>query len=272
MQPIKSFFYILLLLAVCIESCSVEKRRYTNGYHLQWKHKVKTTSSEKEVATLKPEKNTKKTEVVSEEKQRLLQNTNAIYASSDKKQKIYLFPADSIGCDTLILKDGAEIKVKVTEITPTEVKYKHCNNLNGPTYVVYRYEVSYIKYKNGSLDSFVDEHPPMQKQSKNDNYNNRDNYNDRATEQYVKTHSLASLILGIISFPLLYIGVGVITAIIAVSIARKCLRLIKQDPQNLWIYSKRATAGLVLGWVILGLIILSIAILLIALVIFLAGI
>lgn len=51
--------------------------------------------------------------------------------------------------DTIVKKNGQIIISKVTEIGPTEIKYKDWNNLEGPIYVIYREEVRKIKYENG---------------------------------------------------------------------------------------------------------------------------
>jgi len=51
--------------------------------------------------------------------------------------------------DQLFKKDNTKLLVKITEISPEEVKYKLQNNLTGPTYVVSKTEVSLIIYENG---------------------------------------------------------------------------------------------------------------------------
>lgn len=56
--------------------------------------------------------------------------------------------------DILNTKKGEEIKVKVLEITNTEVKYKKFDNVNGPTYTVDKSEISFIKYENGTIEKF----------------------------------------------------------------------------------------------------------------------
>ena len=57
--------------------------------------------------------------------------------------------------DTITKNDGSVIQAKVLEITPTEVKYKRYNNLEGPLYVLNKTEVSAIKYENGEKDVFT---------------------------------------------------------------------------------------------------------------------
>lgn len=54
--------------------------------------------------------------------------------------------------DVIVLKNGNEIKAKVIEITPTEIKYKKFDNLQGPTVVIVKSDVFMIKYENGTKD------------------------------------------------------------------------------------------------------------------------
>jgi len=54
--------------------------------------------------------------------------------------------------DVITLKSGEEIKVKVTEISATEIKYKQFENLNGPTVVIEKAKVFAINYENGTRE------------------------------------------------------------------------------------------------------------------------
>src|SRR5271157_3508606 len=60
--------------------------------------------------------------------------------------------ASAFAQDIIVLKSGDEIKSKVIEITPTEIKYKKFDNLDGPTVVILKSEASLIKYANGTED------------------------------------------------------------------------------------------------------------------------
>lgn len=51
--------------------------------------------------------------------------------------------------DQLFKKDNSKLLVKITEISPEEIKYKLYSNLNGPTYVVSKNEVSLVIFENG---------------------------------------------------------------------------------------------------------------------------
>ncbi len=269
MNRLKFHFSFLIVSILVLQSCSLEKRRYTSGYHLQWKKGTSELRTKTEVSN-----NPTKT-------------FNTITASSEKKKGIILLTPDSIACDTLIMKNGTEIKVKVLEVTPTEVKYKYCSNINGPLYVAYRYNISYVKYANGTMDSFVNEHPPVVNGNNGGNRPNNGNYNpgnggynqnnggafngnnnrysmdNYAVNEYVRKMSLWSLICGIVSIFIPY--VGFLIAIAAIILGTKSMRLIRKDPQNLWMYGRRAMAGQIIGWIVAAIYLLVIIGVLIAL-------
>lgn len=56
--------------------------------------------------------------------------------------------------DIIFLKDGSEIKAKVTEVLPTEIKYKRFDNLEGPLYTMLKQDVLLVKYQNGQNEVF----------------------------------------------------------------------------------------------------------------------
>jgi hypothetical protein len=54
--------------------------------------------------------------------------------------------------DLIVLKNGEMIEAKVTEISPTEIRYKRVDNLDGPTIVIPATSVLSIKYENGTSE------------------------------------------------------------------------------------------------------------------------
>jgi hypothetical protein len=54
--------------------------------------------------------------------------------------------------DMIILKDGNMIEAKVTEISPTEIRYKRFDHLDGPTIVIPAANVLSIRYENGTYE------------------------------------------------------------------------------------------------------------------------
>lgn len=55
--------------------------------------------------------------------------------------------------DLIVLKDGSMIEAKVLEISPTEIRYKRFDNLDGPTVVVPAADVHSIRYENGKTEA-----------------------------------------------------------------------------------------------------------------------
>jgi len=54
--------------------------------------------------------------------------------------------------DLVILRDGNVIEAKVAEISPTEIRYRRFNHLNGPIIVVARADVLSIRYENKTVE------------------------------------------------------------------------------------------------------------------------
>jgi hypothetical protein len=59
--------------------------------------------------------------------------------------------------DVITLKNGSDIRAKVTEIGTREVKYKQYSNLSGPAYTIRKSDIFRIKYENGEVDIFDSE-------------------------------------------------------------------------------------------------------------------
>lgn len=57
--------------------------------------------------------------------------------------------------DIIVLNSRDTVKAKILEVTPTEVKYKKMNYLDGPTFIILKSEISKITYGNGDVESFV---------------------------------------------------------------------------------------------------------------------
>ena len=56
--------------------------------------------------------------------------------------------------DTLSMRSGETILVKVIEVGTSEVKYKKLDNLNGPIFSILKSDLFIIKYENGTGDDF----------------------------------------------------------------------------------------------------------------------
>ena len=69
-------------------------------------------------------------------------------------------------CDNIILKNGNEISAKIIEITPDLIKYKKCDNLEGPLISIYKNEVLMLRYNDGSKELFNTEYENIVKDNK----------------------------------------------------------------------------------------------------------
>jgi len=67
--------------------------------------------------------------------------------------------------DIIILKDGNTIAAKVSEISPTEIRYKRFDNLDGPTIVIPADRVLSIRYQNGTQEIINATPVPEQKKT-----------------------------------------------------------------------------------------------------------
>lgn len=56
--------------------------------------------------------------------------------------------------DVIITKNAEKIEAKIIEVSPTEIKYKKTNNLDGPTFIFYVSDVQTIIYSNGDVQLF----------------------------------------------------------------------------------------------------------------------
>jgi TM2 domain-containing membrane protein YozV len=234
----------VLLFVSCSTSSDVvshniiQKRKYTKGYFIKKQHKLKNNNPYSESKSF--------LEINALVNENLLSNNDTpnIYANSEtdfsaliinnleeftkpyskfkerkinaiskrftkKIQKNYSRINQYVAsCDVLIMMDGSEITAKILEITPYEIKYKNCDNLDGPTFTKSLSTVFKIKYANGT--SQVMNNPQQ---------NNSNNSNDAlglGLEEGEKSQSIAIAlwfflgIIGVHRFYLGHIGLGVL--------------------------------------------------------------
>ncbi len=153
----------IIIFSSCGTSFEISKRRYNKGFFvdvsskksssnlfgLNNKTEVKKIQLIKTVVIPIPESSEKKgikTLLASTSKKIISSKYNQLKHFSTKVQDI----VDE--CDIIIFSNGDEVKGKVQEITETEIKYKRCDNLTGPTYTANKSKVFMIRYANGTKD------------------------------------------------------------------------------------------------------------------------
>lgn len=239
------------VLLLFIQSCSVTKRHYLPGYSVEWKkNKVNEApaSGKNNIGSNSFDDAISPQEMpvsASIDKSEPYNNSSKTFLKLDSQKK--QFPIKSIeGCDVISLKNGEEINAKVLEISQTEIKYKRCDNLDGPTFIIPKSNATKIKFSNGTTEVI---NSVTAKAEESDYYNPAPKHDIQpySGETIINRYALASMIIAILSvlfFPL--VPLPIIFGIIA-------LKQIKRSPEaytGKWM----AIFGIVLG----GLIVLAI--------------
>lgn len=73
--------------------------------------------------------------------------------------------------DTITFRNGDELRVKVTEVSDFQIKYKLWNNQNGPVYTKNVSDIFMVKYEGGHKDVFNQTQPAQQQSPAANNFN-----------------------------------------------------------------------------------------------------
>lgn len=207
-NEIKIFICFLLLVAINLVSCTLQKRKYTGGYYSQWNN-----SHSKQV--VKASQNSVSNDInlsgaVANDP------ANNYSASLSDKPEIYIdkpeqliSEANNAGkCDLITLKSGEKIEGLVAAITDNDVKYKSCRNLDGPTLLVEKQNVMMIEYANGTKVNFTSSSTDTKKEQ-NEYVNPNPNTNpsqSKAVDEKPKKLEILGLIGFIVSIGGLFVA------------------------------------------------------------------
>ncbi len=141
-----------------LASCSVKKRTYRDGYCIDWafQKRVSTPKSKTDSETNKAIK-LSVNEAIETENVAASKNSNALTEGFVTVQKKVVL-MDTCG-DVITFKSGDQVTARVTEITEDKIKYKRCDNLDGPVFVVNKGTVQTIRYANGVVETIVAPEP-----------------------------------------------------------------------------------------------------------------
>ena len=229
---------ILLLPILTLFNCSLQKRKYQSGYFLSWNKNNLSIAKNQKQKQFNVQKNEIKFNEISFEKDITTSANNKITKIFNNTIKNNLALPDS--CDQIIYKDGTEIKAKITEINTSEIRYKRCDFIDGPTFVEKQNKVFMIKYANGKSEMFKTEKAFENNNGKIIQDSQKINDKDKKTN----TSSKASFIFSILGFYPLFI-LGWILGLIFGALAKN---EIKSEPNK---YNKKsenfAKAGVVIS-------------------------
>jgi hypothetical protein len=224
MRPLLAISAVFILA-----SCSVKKRTYRDGYYIDWAFQKKASKHPSIISDTQVKSAQK--EVVETENITASRNSEEIISASVKRIVII----DTCG-DVITFKSGDQVTARVTEITDDKIKYKRCDNLDGPVFVVNKGTVETIRYANGVVEK-IDAPQVVQAASPNNAPNNdRNNYKGpKKVHPYATTALLCLLLLWWL------FGIGIILGAVFGYLA---VKEIDRDPSR---YRGRKLAKIVYG-------------------------
>lgn len=151
----------IITILIVSSACTVKKRSYQKGYYVDWVFKTPSKNTKSVKGPELAQQNTTEPAVTKSKP------SEVVSASSKHNEPESLaYPAkptlinkDTCG-DIMTLKIGEEVRVKVLEITDETIKYKRCDNFDGPLYTIGKEKVYAITYTNGYKEVIV---PPVKK-------------------------------------------------------------------------------------------------------------
>ena len=252
---------ILFVLASCATSVNVDLD------HMKKRKVGHINSSSYRKSAISLDDSVMKDELAKESKH--LQNSNISYGEIDNlsisatSSNDLILPADSLQksfisnhllvnsksinylkdeneCEEIISRNGEIIEAKIIEIGVTEIKYKKCSNIEGPSYSILKSDVFMIKYKNGDKDVFNEK---KSSSSVND-----------SDESKIEPFSIVSISSGITGLALgifISMAVGIILGILGIIFGVISMKKVNSEPKKYSkISPKLAQAGLITGIVI----------------------
>ena len=150
---------IILLSGLLTTSCTMYKRQYRSGYNVQWLSNSNKIHKSKSSNVVIESENLNKSDYL--ENKNNDQNLTASagegpviigteYSSLYNETLSNRQPLIADSCDRIITREGEIILGKVLEIGLNTIKYKLCDNLNGPIHNVTKSSVFLIEYVNGT--------------------------------------------------------------------------------------------------------------------------
>jgi len=232
------FTILSTLLFLC--SCSIQKRNYRPGYHVEWKNSSTKTHTHNFLS-----KKSSAIESLPIRETILTQNKKQTQllaaASTDVPKVIYTGTKTfSDNCDSLFLRKGEIILAKVKEINPTEIKYKKCGAEDGPLYVIAKNDVHYIIYANGQTEEFKIE----------SNFKAK-TVETKLNELQIKRDAEASLLYSIVGVLGLFLGgLGLIFLWFGIRTGRRALKAIRGDVKMMRQFRTKAIVGFTISLIV----------------------
>lgn len=266
----KRQFYILVaaisMAVILLPSCTLQKRQHASGYHIDWHNKKEAplryprthatienfTLSDVEVPTAAIHLS------VDETTTELLAGADVFRPVTKSLLSPLKFTKDMVSkpiladsCDNIILNSGTQIRGKVIEIGLEDLKYKRCDNLNGPIVVLPKYFVFMVQYANGQTENF--------KQSANSNTSK----SEETPRKRLDVLGLIGFILTVVSIPFWWwisMLIGIIAGVIGIVFGSISMARILKRPES------RKGLGFAIVSLVLGVVLVAVSLIFILLI------
>jgi hypothetical protein len=140
--------FVFVFAVTLLGSCSSEK---VLSEKLKYDWNINYLENDDNNISFSPIEELKHENLIASSKKIFLNNKKQFVSISRKVEELKEINSD---CDNIIFKNGDELSAKVIEITTEVVKYKRCDNLEGPLISVSKKEILMIRYKNGTKEIF----------------------------------------------------------------------------------------------------------------------
>lgn len=151
---------LIAFLSLFLSSCStsndvvsnrlIQKRKYNKGWHIKNRNLPKGNDAES-LAKNPPKSIESNSEDIETTYAYAGGDLSGDFASIISNEEVSTLSAsENSPCDVIVLNSGDEIEAKVLEVGLSEVKYKMCDNPDGPTFIESRTKIFMIKYQNGT--------------------------------------------------------------------------------------------------------------------------
>ena len=141
-------FFLFIILLTLLSSCSVQKRLYTKGFYTSKNQITKRLSKTDTTTSL----SIISLPLIKEKKKNSILLT--VNSKTQKTKSLNLAPKLIGGCDTIVLKSGAKILANISEINPTQIKFKNCGSVNEPEISINKDDITYVILSNGIREVF----------------------------------------------------------------------------------------------------------------------
>lgn len=157
MKAVNLAILFVAVFSFFLSSCTIEKRVHLPGYHVEWRgscgkadHRNAVAAEDNSLAMTESISPLEASLSASLDEEVLSLNTTPTLWMAVKSHPIEPDTNKVSDCDTIVFRSGQEHRAKVLEIGLTTVKYKDCDNQDGPVFTKLRAEIFMIKHTNNT--------------------------------------------------------------------------------------------------------------------------